>query len=598
VGVLLAVVAGITAGVAAGPAIAGVEAIVVDRDFSHRKLGDRIEVLRTSEPLGLAEAEQRAATGGFQRLAGSSSFGLTADTVWLRFEVAARSGAGGDYLLEVQYPHLRELTVFLPGAAAGLQRQSVSLDRPFGERPIESRYPTFRLPLEGGSARTVYVRAQTKGSLKVPLHLWEREAHLAATQKRGYLIGAYFGTLGALVLYNLIVFLGFRDRNYLFYVLATANIGVFAFAFNGLSFQYLWPQWPRFDVMFVLASACLTTVTVTQFSRRFLDLERHMPRLNRGARGFQIIAALVTAAVFVGPYRAMVQLVILMALAVIVAILAVGGWLLWRGLKQARFFMLAWTFYLVGAVINSFNVWGLVPANLFTDYALQAGSALEMILLSFALADRLRIMRDETERMLESRVDERTRELDDALQSLRKANQALREQSLSDALTDLPNRRYFDAALEREWLTAAREQRSLVVLMIDIDHFKSVNDRYGHVFGDGILQRIGHVLNGSLRRSPDVLARYGGEEFAALLPGADAPGARTVAERMRAAVAALDIRDPQGRSLPVSVSVGVYVAMPDSSSDEPGKAIQHADEALYRAKSAGRDCVDALPGIA
>jgi diguanylate cyclase len=294
----------------------------------------------------------------------------------------------------------------------------------------------------------------------------------------------------------------------------------------------------------------------------------------------------------------MVQLVILMALAVIVAILAVGGWLLWRGLRQARFFMLAWTFYLVGAVINSFNVWGLVPANLFTDYALQAGSALEMILLSFALADRLRIMRDETERMLESRVDERTRELDDALQSLQKANQALREQSLSDALTDLPNRRYFDAALEREWLTAAREGRPLAVLMIDIDHCKSVNDRYGHVFGDGILQRIGHVLNGSLRRSPDVLARYGGEEFAALLPGADAPGARTVAERMRAAGAALDAREPKGRPRPGWVSVGVYVAMPDASGDEPGKAIQYADEALYRAKSAGRDRIDVFPAIA
>lgn len=162
--------------------------------------------------------------------------------------------------------------------------------------------------------------------------------------------------------------------------------------------------------------------------------------------------------------------------------------------------------------------------------------------------------------------------------------------SVTDELTGLPNRRAFDLALASEMRRAARHSTSLAVLMLDIDHFKRVNDRYGHAVGDVVLARIAKVIAGSIRRPGDFAARYGGEEFVVILPATEAGGASFIAERMRLAIASFDPcpAEPTLGSVTVSIGVGAAVMQPTSSGAE---LVSWADRALYEAKGAGRNRV-------
>jgi diguanylate cyclase (GGDEF)-like protein len=161
-----------------------------------------------------------------------------------------------------------------------------------------------------------------------------------------------------------------------------------------------------------------------------------------------------------------------------------------------------------------------------------------------------------------------------------------------DSLTGAKNRRVFDEHLSDLWRRAAEQQRSIAILLIDVDHFKAYNDCYGHQAGDRTLRRVAQALDGFVFRPTDVLARYGGEEFAAVLYDADVKEAREVAENMRRSVAELNI-DHQGAGAPrrVTVSVGVAAVAPNFSRS-PSGALQLADEALYQAKLGGRDRVE------
>ncbi len=176
-------------------------------------------------------------------------------------------------------------------------------------------------------------------------------------------------------------------------------------------------------------------------------------------------------------------------------------------------------------------------------------------------------------------------------QSLRDALERLQGLSMTDGLTGVANRRCFDLTLEREWSRSKRSGQPLSLLMIDLDFFKNLNDRYGHVYGDECLKTVAHTLRAALPRDADVLARYGGEEFSAILPDTDRKGAETVAGKMRAAVRRLAIQNQTSMGDVATISVGV------STFDASGNAssvdlIKGSDHALYRAKQDGRDRVE------
>jgi diguanylate cyclase (GGDEF)-like protein len=165
-----------------------------------------------------------------------------------------------------------------------------------------------------------------------------------------------------------------------------------------------------------------------------------------------------------------------------------------------------------------------------------------------------------------------------------------------DPLTGLGNRRAFEKALERE---VARVKRGmgepLSVAIIDVDHFKSVNDTYGHDVGDRVLEKLGGILRRKLRPT-DFVGRQGGEEFVILMPKTNTAGARTYAERVRVLVATLlSVESTEGSQGLVSATVSIGVATWDKATESPDEFLKRADQALYAAKAHGRNRVVVVP---
>jgi diguanylate cyclase (GGDEF)-like protein/PAS domain S-box-containing protein len=188
--------------------------------------------------------------------------------------------------------------------------------------------------------------------------------------------------------------------------------------------------------------------------------------------------------------------------------------------------------------------------------------------------ERLIALRERAERQLKREIAER-QALEDRLRQL----------ALTDTLTGLPNRGHLFGRVRHEASRARRYGTSMAVLALDVDHFKRVNDSWGHSGGDKALQHVARVVGGTLREV-DVLGRTGGEEFVVLLPETDADGARVVAERVRAALEAAPLQVEDGPSLSLTISLGVAVLEPG---EDPEALLRRADQALYAAKEAGRN---------
>jgi diguanylate cyclase (GGDEF)-like protein len=293
---------------------------------------------------------------------------------------------------------------------------------------------------------------------------------------------------------------------------------------------------------------------------------------------------------------------ILLNFATAVVLLAAAIICAFKRQRSAFFFLAAFALLMLGGAMTSLRAMGIVPTNLFTVDGLQLGSAMEMIVLAFALADRFNVMRREKARVqeelirtqqqlvdnlrsseheLELRVAERTDEL-------RELNTQLEAMSLTDALTGIANRRRFDQVLEQEWSHARRSGGLLAMALVDVDWFKRYNDHYGHPAGDACLREIAQALATTVNRSTDLVARYGGEEFVFLAPMTDLAGVRGMANKLLHAVEALALPhelSPLGR---VSVSIGIAAAVPGQETSAEA-LVARADAALYEAKKQGRN---------
>lgn len=181
--------------------------------------------------------------------------------------------------------------------------------------------------------------------------------------------------------------------------------------------------------------------------------------------------------------------------------------------------------------------------------------------------------------------------------TLKHQSDLLRNLAYVDGLTGIANRRRFEEALAREWRTCARSGEGLTVAMIDVDHFKLFNDRYGHPAGDDCLRRIAHALQTTLQRPRDLVARYGGEEFACIVPASVADDFSALFEQIREDIVSLRISHESSPTFPfVTISVGIFFAVPNADT-APGDWTAAADKWLYEAKQQGRNRVVGSSGF-
>ena len=175
-------------------------------------------------------------------------------------------------------------------------------------------------------------------------------------------------------------------------------------------------------------------------------------------------------------------------------------------------------------------------------------------------------------------------------EELNKALNVAESRAITDAVTGIANRRRLDEYLEKEWVSSQQEKKHISVLMIDVDHFKHYNDRYGHLAGDRCLREVTSAIASVARRPADFVGRYGGEEFVVVLPDTEAAGARQIAERIRSAVEQEQIPHEGNPHRVVTVSIGCNAMLP-LEGDQSAQLLEGADAAMYIAKQKGRNCV-------
>ncbi len=525
------------------------------------------------------------------------SFGVTRSVYWFGIKLKNPENHAVTWWMELQDPLLDSVDIYYARATGVIEHARLGDHFSFEERQVRVRNPVSVIELHAEESLQIFIRIKTYGLMSAPVYFWKPQAYPTGALNLQMEYGIYYGIIAALFLYNIMLFISIRDRSYLYYCLFVVSYALWQFCYNGLSYQYLWPNHGQINLTVALSASAAYAFFVLLFARSFLHVPVLFPRLNKlmiVAMAFVVVP--LTMFFFFSKSLA-VQLNALFATLSMLFVFFVGIYALYKGVQEARYFLLAWLTLIVGVSVFNMMLVGWLPSNFLTIHGQQIGSALEAVLLSFALAHRMRLLMQENERirmdakeMLEKKVVERTKELDTAMHQLEDANLMLRERSISDGLTGVKNRLYLEEQYEKEWHRAYREKQDLALLMIDIDHFKKVNDQYGHLCGDHALCFVAGIIKSVIRRPGDIIARYGGEEFLVVLPNTGFKGAFALAEKVRVK---LEETNFEFNDVSFKLTASIGYAVQNHSVDYPSAKglIDAADQALYMAKHNGRNQV-------
>lgn len=548
---------------------------------------------------------------------------------WFVLDLETGSDIPPFWILEQPNPMIDVISVFLY-ADNQLLKQWHTGDRfPFAQRPVENAKFLFPLELKPQQRYQLYIRVDSTEAMEIPLTLAEQFRHAITSEQRAMVDGLLHGFLFIMVAYSLAIFMVLRDITYVYYSAYVFSMLTFFLSQQGLLYQYVFPASPALQHYTVALVSMFIFLSITLFFREFLDFRSTLPRT---WLTFKVLLWLHAAFCLALPVVGYHQVIILMAMNTALASILTASAIIrlaLRGSRSAQIVLVGWAMLLLCMILFVAARTGVFYNEFIAAYGLRLGISVEILIFSFALsfrfiqerevkewalhqinqerADRIRAqelaLQNEIEanqakekalqieignrENLQQLVEERTGELERTLRHLETANRELQQLSSKDGLTDLFNRRIFDIRLNELWEQLGRRAQPLAVMIIDLDHFKQINDTRGHLCGDHVLKEFAALLKGLLHRPGDVIARYGGEEFAILLPETPCEGAEHVADVIVKA-AAEKIYIWEGATFHVTASIGVSTVIPAT---EEARAIllERADEALYKAKAQGRN---------
>lgn len=543
------------------------------------------------------------------------SYGMANHPIWFKFNIGPKQNSG-NRLLEIDYAMLDKVDIWFYEKDRVLAQYHEGDSYPFSHREIESEKLLFAVPASTESI-TVFMKVQTTGTLKVPMRLWEERQYMIYNGEHNLALGLFFGFMAAMALSNLFFWVTTGSPMFLTYSMYVVFMALTLTTMHGIAFKYIWPDGLWLQSRSIGICATLTILFATIFSNQLLNVKTHsvlMYRLMRYSAAL-LFCAFISSLIL--PYALYIKIFLLLICVAVSLIFATGVVLLLKGIKLARFYLLAWTALLLSGFISSLESSDIIQLEYGSHYLLMYGAIIETFMLALALAIAYTRQRDELfktqelalleERMaraaqedtlelkeqaqeeLEYKVQERTLELEVTLRELSDTNRELERQTLTDALTGIRNRQHFDRKYHAEVRRSRRERTELSVVMLDIDHFKSINDTYGHVSGDEVIKFAANLLKQNLKRTSDEACRYGGEEFALILPNTDMEGARQLADSVRKQIESSVVTLPEG-DITMTISAGVATGIVEASENE-SVLLELADKALYEAKRDGRNRV-------
>jgi len=589
------------------PGVTHATIILLDSASSGDILNAQIELLEdTGARLTIADMAEPAVQDRFQPANGRATVGQSRHPWWLKVTLQRSQDAPRQWWLENAGITLFNLQLYLPDGQGGWHTRATGTAVPYAEgRDYTYRRMVFKLPELGEEPLTLYFRSLDPAGNSFPLTIWQLGdlEQKASNENIGF--GLIYGMILALLLYNLFILIALRDKAYLWYVLATACVLVFILSMTGHGFQYLWPDNAAPFWLDRITLPSLWGIFVIRFTQELLYTKRGLPwphRLLNAGCALYVIAIAINA---FGYRREGALLIALTPLVTVPTALLSAGVRCYQGFFPARFYLLGYGAVLGSTLVLVMRAAGLIEPHNFTAYLFPLSVAAETILFSFALAYRIQILKQEkadaqrqadceksarlalaqnTADQLQHAVQQRTAELAATNQRLLQRELELQHAAFHDPLTELPNRRYLVERTETALANAKRHGESVALMLIDLDHFKPINDRFGHDAGDLMLQAVAKRLREHVR-SGDSVARLGGDEFAVLICGDEAERhAREIASRLLTELAQPVLYGAERLSVTISIGVALY----PQHADHFASLYKAADEALYRVKARGR----------
>lgn len=384
-------------GLSATPAHA-FERIQVVKTTEHHPLGPHLMYLEDREGKYSIEEIQKPASRQWQKNQTKvPAFGFTSSVYWFAIELENPNASTIKRLLALSYPLLDSVDVYLDRDGKVVERFHTGDLEPFAQRNVEHRHFLFPIHLLEGDRVTLYMRVKTTSAMQVPLDLWSERGFWQDDHGTSIAQGLYFGIMLAMLLYNLFIYSAVRDQSYIYYVLFVGCFVVFQLTLRGFAYHYIWPQQPWFNEKIVLISACASLALGGLFTMDLLGLKKENSV-------FYKLIALATLFAFVNVGASLVlnytsAMIISSAIGLVMSSLGLAaGCTMWRrGYAPARLYTIAWIGLLLGTIAFLLSKLGALPHNGLTENGIQFGSAVEAVLLSFALVNRINMIREEKE---------------------------------------------------------------------------------------------------------------------------------------------------------------------------------------------------------
>lgn len=578
------------------PGLASGLTVDIKPGFHHQLLGDGVEYLEDSSGSETWEAIRHRTD--WQTFPDRElNFGFSPSAYWLRFHVTNTTQAEQQLILQHRFPLIDSMEFHITRQGELVGYSAMGDATPANERRLLHSDFLAPLVLMPSESATVLIRVQSNSGLQLPLALWDQDAYLENDHVLSMVHGVFYGLLLAMALYHLLVYYSVRELSFLYYALFYLSLLSTYLCLHGVVSAYVWPDFSYVSNRFINIAMSASILFANLFAIEFLQIPQTRPKWARALRGLAYVTVAVIVASLVLPYTWVVGsmlgltgvVLVVLSMALIVRLI--------DGYPPAKFTFFGGICASLGFAISMLGNLGFIPVTPVVEAAAYVGIIMMSMANAFALAYRMNMDRQlrqdaqtqliESQRQTNERLDRLVRERTEELEN---TNTLLQQISNTDALTQLPNRRHFDENFAAELKRAFREKASLSVMLMDIDNFKMINDRYGHPFGDLCLVKAADFIRSCIRRPPDFAARYGGEEFVVLLPNTDLTGARHIATLIHDKFNASTVEEDEVK-VRITVSIGLVSLIPGDG-DSTTSLLKMADTLLYQAKTNGRNRIE------
>lgn len=521
----------------------------------------------------------------FKPNSNSISKGYSDSFFWFKFNITNATNSNLNYFIKFTESYIHELDLYIVSSLGETIKYKQGVGY-FSDNSLnELEKYQFQINLSSGESKSVYFRILGKYAVFTDVYVLDKISLNNYIHSYDMFYAFCFGAISAMLLSNLFIFFYNREIAYIFYVLYGTIFLCWQLQVNSFPPFNTFPNAFWFYLAGILVP--IGIVFLIFFSRALLKTKELFPRTDLLIKflAYSLMLLAISSVFFLHQSFFIINGLVNVIFPLLLFI-GIKSYL--SGNKVAIFFVIAQVSFLSFSTLFSLMVEGYIEYNLVNRHGIAVGFVIEIILFSLALAYRIRVLQQEkvaiiykSNAELDGKVIERTKELE-------KSQEKLKDLVNRDPMTNLYNRRFLYEVSYELLRIAKRQKQPLSIIMFDIDHFKEINDTYGHSVGDQVIIMFAELLKHT--RECDLAARIGGEEFILLLPNTDKTGAYSIATHIRETVEnrKVQVKDIPAFYFTISGGVSDFLSGDDNEIDQ---VLHRADKALYNAKKHGRNRV-------